>query len=162
MGIKEVRRQLSKWENICNTSDKKKFILSSYHTYIWYTVHSTHSISRSVMSDSSDPMDCSLCPWNPPGKNTGVGSHFLLQGISQSRNQTHASRIVGRFFTVWATRQAHIHIQIHIYYESRERDLQNSRKEIYDSKEKQVKNLDTYYRNMSDQTIKKKSLILTT
>ena len=28
-----------------------------------------------------DPMDCSLCPWNSPGKTTGVGSHFLLQGI---------------------------------------------------------------------------------
>ena len=22
-----------------------------------------------------------LCPWNSPGKNTGVGNHFLLQGI---------------------------------------------------------------------------------
>ena len=22
-----------------------------------------------------------LCPWNYPGKNTGVGCHFLLQGI---------------------------------------------------------------------------------
>ena len=32
-----------------------------------------------------DPMDCSpwglLCPWNSPGKNTGVGSHSLLQAI---------------------------------------------------------------------------------
>ena len=32
-----------------------------------------------------DPMDCSLprllCPWNFPYKNTGVGCHFLLQGI---------------------------------------------------------------------------------
>ena len=30
------------------------------------------------------PMDCSLpwlCPWNFPGKNTGVGYHFLLQRI---------------------------------------------------------------------------------
>ena len=26
-----------------------------------------------------DPM--LLCPWNSPGKNTGVGSHSLLQGI---------------------------------------------------------------------------------
>ena len=29
-------------------------------------------------------MDCSpmrlLCPWDLPGKNTGVGCHFLLQG----------------------------------------------------------------------------------
>ena len=33
----------------------------------------------------SNPMDCSpprlLCPWASPGKNTGVGCHFLLQGI---------------------------------------------------------------------------------
>ena len=28
------------------------------------------------------PMDCSLCLWDFPGKNTGVGSHSLLQGIS--------------------------------------------------------------------------------
>ena len=37
-----------------------------------------------------NPKDCSLpgssahgilCPWNSPGKNTGVGSHSLLQGI---------------------------------------------------------------------------------
>ena len=33
-----------------------------------------------------DPVDCSptklLCPWDSPGKNPGVGCHFLLQGIS--------------------------------------------------------------------------------
>ena len=32
-----------------------------------------------------NPMDCSparlLCPWDFPGKNTGVGYYFLLQGI---------------------------------------------------------------------------------
>ena len=32
-----------------------------------------------------DPMDwslpCFLCPWDFPGKNTGVSCHFLLQGI---------------------------------------------------------------------------------
>ena len=28
-----------------------------------------------------DPMDCSLCPWNSPGKNTGMGSLSFLQGI---------------------------------------------------------------------------------
>ena len=32
-----------------------------------------------------DPMDAKstrlFCPWNSPGKNTGVGCHFLLQGI---------------------------------------------------------------------------------
>ena len=34
------------------------------------------------------------CPWDSPGKNTGVGCHFLLQGgSSQSRDQTHVSCI---------------------------------------------------------------------
>ena len=33
-----------------------------------------------------DPRECTLpdrllCPWDFPGKNTGVGCHFLLQGI---------------------------------------------------------------------------------
>ena len=42
-----------------------------------------------------DPVDCMqptrhLCPWNFPGKNTGVGCHFLLQGnlCSKLQNQT--------------------------------------------------------------------------
>ena len=26
-----------------------------------------------------------LCPWDFPGKNTGVGSHFPLQGIFQTQ-----------------------------------------------------------------------------
>ena len=41
-----------------------------------------------------DPMDCMqptrfLRPWGFPGKNTGVGCHFLLQGIflTQGSNQ---------------------------------------------------------------------------
>ena len=33
----------------------------------------------SVVPNSLDPMDSSL-PWDFPGKNTGVGCHFLLQG----------------------------------------------------------------------------------
>ena len=38
------------------------------------------SLSHSVVSDSFNPMDCSLSPWSSPGKNIGVGSHALLQG----------------------------------------------------------------------------------
>ena len=39
-------------------------------------------VSRSVVSDSLQPRGCRLlCPWNSPGKNSGVGSHSLLQGI---------------------------------------------------------------------------------
>ena len=35
------------------------------------------SKSCSVMSDSWQP--CGLCPWDFPGKSTGVGCHFLLR-----------------------------------------------------------------------------------
>ena len=41
--------------------------------------------SRSVMSDSLRPHGLQParlpCPWDFPGNNTGVGCHFLLQGI---------------------------------------------------------------------------------
>ena len=56
-----------------------------------YWMHSVHKplccagLSRSVVSDSLWPMDCSP-PGSPvhvasPGKNTGVGCHVILQGI---------------------------------------------------------------------------------
>ena len=41
-------------------------------------------LSHSFVSDSLRPCGAStrlLCPWNFPGKNTGVGCHFLLPGI---------------------------------------------------------------------------------
>ena len=41
-------------------------------------------LCHSVVSDSFRPYGLSaarrLCPWDSPGKNTGVGCHFLLQG----------------------------------------------------------------------------------
>ena len=56
-----------------------------------------------------DPMDCS-----PPGSSVHgilqarileLGSHSLFQGSSRPRDQTWVSRIAGRFFTIWATRE---------------------------------------------------------
>ena len=47
----------------------------------------THQCMRtcSVMSDSLQPHGLQparlLCPWSSPGKNSGVGCHYLLQGI---------------------------------------------------------------------------------
>ena len=46
-----------------------------------------------------DPMDCSPpgssveSPWNSPGKNTGMGSHFLPRGSSWPRDWTQVSRM---------------------------------------------------------------------
>ena len=53
-----------------------------------------------------DPMDCnpsgSSVLGESPGKNTGVGCHALLQGIFT----TQGSRIIGRFFSIWAMGEA--------------------------------------------------------
>ena len=48
------------------------------------------------------PVDCSppgsVCPWDSPGKNTGVGCHALLQGSSPHRDGTRVSYVtcIGR------------------------------------------------------------------
>ena len=60
--------------------------------------------SCSVVSDSLRPHALLgpsrlLCPWDFLGKNTGVGCHFLLQGIFPTRNRTWVSSIAGKFFT---------------------------------------------------------------
>ena len=57
-----------------------KHIYMSLYIASWCKV----SISHSVVSDSLWPCGLwstrLLCPWDSPGKNTGVGCHFLLQG----------------------------------------------------------------------------------
>ena len=44
-------------------------------------------LSHSVMFNSLQPYGLSLtrllCPWDGPGKNTGVGCHFLLYAYMQ-------------------------------------------------------------------------------
>ena len=57
--------------------------------------------SPSIMSDSlhthgSKPARI-LCPWDVPGKNTGVGCHFLLQGIFLTQG---SNPCVQSFYTV--------------------------------------------------------------
>ena len=51
----------------------------------WLDQHQSVSVSLSVMSDSLRPNGLQptrvLCPWDSPGKNTGVTCHFLLQEI---------------------------------------------------------------------------------
>ena len=42
-----------------------------------------------------------------PGKNTGVGSHFLLQGIFLTQGLNPGLCTAGRFFPIWATGKTH-------------------------------------------------------
>ena len=44
--------------------------------------------------------------WDFPSKSTGLGYHFLLRSIFLSQGSgTWVSRIVGRHFTIWTTRE---------------------------------------------------------
>ena len=67
--------------------------------------HNVHACwVASVVSDSVWPYGLQtprlLCPWDSPGKNTGVGCHFLLQGIVPSQGSNLASpALAGRLFT---------------------------------------------------------------
>ena len=57
-----------------------------------------------------DPMDCTPRGSSVKfsGKNTGVGCHFLLQGIFPTQGLNLVSCIAGRFFYCWATWEAHL------------------------------------------------------
>ena len=39
-------------------------------------------------------INCSLPGWNFPGKNTGVGCHFLLQKIFLTQESKHIGRLI--------------------------------------------------------------------
>ena len=54
-----------------------------------------------------DPVDTRfLCPGNSSGERTRFGCHSLLRRPFWPRDQTQVFCIAGRFFNVWATREA--------------------------------------------------------
>ena len=67
------------------------FIFRSIAFFIfWYKMYVCWAVlSHSVVSDSLRPRRLQparpLCPWDSPGKNTEVGCHALLQGISRTQ-----------------------------------------------------------------------------
>ena len=61
----------------------------------------SHSVvSASLQSHGLQPARI-LCPWDSPGRNTGVGCHFLLQGIfpTQGSSLRLLCLLAGGFFT---------------------------------------------------------------
>ena len=63
------------------------------------------SVSFLVMSDSFQPHGPTrlLCPWGSPGKNTGVGCHFLFQGIFLTQGLNPGFLHCRRMLYLWAT-----------------------------------------------------------
>ena len=67
-------------------------------------VHACSVVSDSLWPHGLYPARL-LSPWDFPGKNTGVGCHFLLLAIFPIQDQTRVfwvSCIAGRFYTTWA------------------------------------------------------------
>ena len=70
-----------------------------------YTKHPPSSCAQSSLTVWPHELQPTrlLCPWDDPGKNTGVGCHFLLQGIflTQGSNLVSlmAPALAGGFFT---------------------------------------------------------------
>ena len=80
--------------------------LGDEHVGVCFTLCVLSCSVASVVSNSSRPHGLQtprlLCPWDSPGKNTGVGSHALLQGICPTRGLDPRLLFfytVGRFFT---------------------------------------------------------------
>ena len=75
--------------------------------------------SRSVMSNSLQPYGLQpvrfLYPWNSSGKNTGVRSHSLLQGIFPTQGLNQVFCIADRFLTIWAIREAQTWTRCNLY-----------------------------------------------
>ena len=69
-----------------------------------------YAFSRSVASDSlwlhGQHLTRLLCPRTFPGKNTGVGYHFLLQETSDPGIEPPSPALAGGFFTSSATWEA--------------------------------------------------------
>ena len=59
--------------------------------------------SHSVVSDYLRPHGL-YSPWNSPGQNTGMGNHFLLQGIfptQGSRTQVSRIAVLKLYLPIW-------------------------------------------------------------
>ena len=56
-----------------------------------------------------------LCPCNFPGKNTGVGCHFLLQGFFWPKDWTHISYIASMFCITGSPGKPSMYVCMYVY-----------------------------------------------
>ena len=82
---------------------KKATLHDTFHGAFSFKKGWKKSVSPSVMSDSLQPRGLKparlVGPWNFPGKNTGVGCHFLLQGIFPTQELNPASEKINVDYT---------------------------------------------------------------
>ena len=83
-------------------SDSTAFSKSSLNMEVKVLIARKVCFSFSVVSDSLQPrgqLSRLLCPWNSLGKYTGVGCHFLLQGIFPTQGLNLGLLHEGKLFT---------------------------------------------------------------
>ena len=103
--ITKTRRQLQ-----CPSTDKW---IKKWHTHtVEYGACVLSCFSSVLILGDYIALQASrlLCPWDSPGKNTGVGCHFLLQDIFLIQgSKPHLLRLLhwGRSFTTSAIWEAH-------------------------------------------------------
>ena len=90
---------VDEWKR-CELSLHHIFVCAGTHTniHLWVYMPCPHARRvASITSDSVWPHGLQpirlLCPWDSPGKNSGVGCCSPLQGTFRSRDQTHVSCI---------------------------------------------------------------------
>ena len=85
--------------------------------------------SHSVVSDSVRPHGLQptrlLCPWDCPGKNTGVGSHFHLQGIFPTQGLNLGLLHCRQILFCWSTRKDQFLISCYIYRIKNSRSIED-------------------------------------
>ena len=81
------------------------FSLKNLHICSCCAVHSHSVVSHSLRPHELQPTRL-LCPWDSPGKSTGVGSHALLQGIFPTQGSNPGLPHCRWIIYVWTTREA--------------------------------------------------------
>ena len=97
------------WENVTNISDWQKFYIYYILYNLYILIYIERSVSCSVVPNSLRPHGLQptrlLCPWDFPGKDTGVGCYFLLQGTFPTQGSNpdllHCRHILYRLSHHW-------------------------------------------------------------
>ena len=98
------------WIQIYDSQAFLKLLLYTHWNQMWSSgpTFFIQSVKWSVMSDSLTPWYSHsarlLCPWNSTGKN--IPSISFSRGSSPFRDGTRVFHTAGKFFTIWATREA--------------------------------------------------------
>ena len=113
-----------------------------YHINTLYTLP-LHSVCRCAQplnhAQLCDPMDCSLPGSSAHGilqvRILGWVSIPLCRGSSRPRDWSWVSCIAGRFFTVWATREAPaLHSAVSILFQFKKKKREKEKKNRYSSR----------------------------